>query len=104
MIEYSVPTHPWASRLAQLEDGRVEPLDVADLERDALGARRGDELESLLDGRGERLLHQDGQAALDGCEGEGGVSRRGCGDDHRIDVGTADHVERVRIDPPRPSW
>ena len=61
---------------AELEHGRVEPLDVADLDRDAGRARRVDDPHRLVDRRRERLLDEDRDAPLDRREGERHVGRR----------------------------
>ncbi len=49
----------------------------------------------LLGGRGERLLHEHRQAPLDRREGERHVGGGGGRDDDGVDVGLADHRERV---------
>ena len=54
-----VDSQPAVEQPAELEDGRVEPLDVTDLDRDARARGRGDDPHRLLDRRRERLLDED---------------------------------------------
>ena len=54
-----------ADRLLDRLHRRIEALDMADHQRDAGAARGGDDLAPLLDRRGDRLLDQHMDAALD---------------------------------------
>ena len=79
----------------ELEHGRVEPLDVTDLDRHAGCARRGNDLDARFDRGRERLLDEDGDPAFDRGQGERNVGRRRCGDDDGIDLGLGQHRERL---------
>ena len=82
---------------AELEDRRVEPLDVADLDgRRARRRCRGDDLVGLGRRRGERLLDEDGDAALDRGQGERQVAGRRSRDDDRVEVRLGQHRHRFR--------
>ena len=80
---------------AELEDRRVEALDVADLDGHAPGAGRGDDPERLLDRAGQRLLDEDGDAALDRRQGEVEVGGRRRRDDERVELDLGDHRQRL---------
>ena len=74
--------------LERLLDGlhrRIEALDMADHQRDAGRARRGDDLAPLLDIRGDRLFHQHVNAARDAFERQFVMQVGGRGDGDRIE-------------------
>jgi hypothetical protein len=83
--------HAGTQEASQLQDRGVVALDVADLDRHAGGAGRGHDLEGLVGRRGEGLLHEHGEAAADGGQGEG-CRRRG--DHDRVDLRLRDHGSR----------
>ena len=76
-----------ADRLLDRLDRRIEPLDVADHQRDAGAPRGRDDGASLLDRRGDRLLDQHVHAALDAGEREIPMQMGGRSDGHGIDAG-----------------
>ena len=67
---------------------------MADLDRHAGGAGCGHNLEGLVGRRGEGLLHEYGEAAVDGGQGEGEVGRRRRSDHDRVDPRLRDHGSR----------
>ena len=91
---------------SELEDGGIEPLDVADLDgRRAGGRRRGHDPVGLGRGGGQRLLDEDGDPALDRGEGERQVGRGRGGDDDRVEVrlGDSNDVGSVKACTPDPA-
>ena len=73
-------------RLLDGGDGRIEALDMPDHQRDAGTARGGDDLASLRDAGGDRLLDQDVDLARDAGERDLVMQMRGCGDGDGIDA------------------
>ena len=65
---------------------RIEALDMADHQRDAGAARRGDDGAALLDGRGDRLLHHDVDAARGAVDGDIAMQMRGRRDGDGVDA------------------
>ncbi len=81
---------------AELEDRRVEPLDVADLDRHAARRaprRRSGSASSSVAASG--FSTRTGDAALDRGERERQVGRRRRGDDDRVELGLGDHRQRL---------
>ena len=80
----------------ELEDGGVEALDVADLDRWGAGGRcRGDDPVRFGRGRRQRLLDEDRDAAPERGQGERQM-RGGRGRDHdRVEVRLGQHGERL---------
>ncbi len=85
--------------LAQLLDGAVESLDVADLERGAAAPRDGVQLARLVQRRRDRLFHEHAHAALEEIARDVEVLLRGHGDARDVDAAdeVAVIVERRRF-------
>ena len=85
-----------AQQLPEAQDRRVVALDVADLDRHAGRAARGNDRQRLGVRRGKRLLDEDRHATRDRRLGERAVEGRRRGDDHAVELGLGDHRHRVR--------
>ncbi len=72
---------------------------MADLDSNVPLSGGGDDRQSVVDGGGEGLLHQDGDSAVDRGQGQRHVRGRGGGDDHTVQVGLPDHLEGIRESP-----
>ena len=84
----------------ELQDRRIEPLDVTDLDgRGAGGRRREDDPVRLGGSRRERLLDEDGDPAFDGGQRESRVHGGRCRDHDGVDVRL--DKEPLRIGEPR---
>ena len=81
---------------AELEHRRVEPFDVADLQRHAAALRGVDERGGVLGRRREWLFDERGHAAFERRQRERQVRRRRRGDDDRVEVGFGEHREGLR--------
>ena len=85
-----------ADEPAELEDGGIEPLDVADLDRARRAPAprpRSPSPSSTVAASGFSTRTAD--AALDRREGEGHVGRRRGGDDDRVELRLRDHRQRL---------
>ena len=76
-----------ANRLLDGGDRRVEALDMADHQSQTSTVRRCDDLKSLLDRRGYRLLDQNMNAARDTSQREFTMKMCRRSDGHRVDAG-----------------
>src|SRR5439155_15235457 len=70
----------------ELEHGRVEPLDVADLDEPPTASGPGDDLLALLDVRRDRLLDQDRDVPVERLEGERSMGRRRRRDHEGVEI------------------
>jgi hypothetical protein len=73
-------------------DGGVEPFEQPAHQRDIAAASDRDEVAHVVDGVGERLLHERRALRFERAEPPLEVARRRCRDDHRVAV-----VEVVQV-------
>ena len=82
----------------ELEDRRVEPLDMADLDRRrAARGRRGDESVGFGRRRRQRLLDEDGDPALERGQRQREVAGRRRRDDDGVELRFGEHRQRLAV-------
>jgi hypothetical protein len=87
-----VPDGTLAEAGVQLFDGRIEALDVAHRQLDALLVGQGNEALALFEGGGDGLFDQHVEAGIECLGGHSEVLLRGDGDHHGVHV---DLLEKV---------